>query len=226
MSTLTHSTAHSTALTSHPERVGAIMVGGALVAYGLYGLSRRSRTGAGIALAGLPLLYRGATGYWPLSSFVPDDTRTALGGSRGIHVRESVRIDKPVGEVYRFWRRLENLPRFMENLERVEELDGRRSHWTAVGPGGVPIHWDAEVINDIQDELIAWRSLPGADVVSAGSVQFDRVNDGESTQVTVHLQYEPPAGKAGAFLSWLMGSDPSQTIRADMRRLARVLDTH
>lgn len=213
-------------LTSHPERLGAILVGGTLVAYGLYGLSRRSRAGASIALAGLPLLYRGATGYWPLSSFVPDDTRTALGGSRGIHVRESVRIDKPVGEVYRFWRRLENLPKFMENLERVEERDDQHSRWTAVGPGGVPIHWQAEVINDIPDELIAWRSLPGSDVVSAGSVQFDRVNDGQSTQVTVHLQYEPPAGRAGAFLSWLMGADPSQTIRADMRRLARVLDTH
>lgn len=210
-------------LTSSPERLGTMMVGGALLAYGL---SRRSRSGTGMALAALPLLFRGATGSWPFSTsaFVPNDTRTALGGERGIHVRESVRIEKPVDEVYRFWRRLENLPRFMENLERVEERDGRRSHWTARGPGGLRLEWDAEIINDLENELIAWRSLPDSDVVSAGSVRFDRVRDGQSTQITVRMQYEPPAGRAGAFVSWLMGSEPSQTIREDMRRLKQMLE--
>lgn len=223
LSSFTRFDTDQSSFTSHPERLGSMVVGGALLAYGL---SRRSRSGTGMALAALPLLFRGATGSWPfsVSAFVPGDTRTALAGDRGIHVRESVRIEKPVDEVYRFWRRLENLPRFMDNLERVEERDGRRSHWTAVGPGGLRVEWDAEIINDLENELIAWRSLPESDVVSAGSVRFDRVRNGQSTQITVHMQYEPPAGKAGAFLSWLMGREPSQTIREDMRRLKQMLE--
>jgi uncharacterized membrane protein len=156
--------------------------------------------------------------------FLSDDSRVALSGDRGIHVRESIRLELPVDEVYRFWRRLENLPRFMVNLASVEELDDRRSHWTARGPGGLRLEWDAEIINDIENELIAWRSLPDADVVSAGSVRFDRVRNGQSSQVTVHLQYAPPAGRTGAFVSRLAGREPSQTIREDLRRLKQLLE--
>ena len=86
------------------------------------------------------------------------------------------------------------------------------------------MEWDAEIINDVEDQLIAWRSLPGSDVVSAGSVNFDAVRGGRSTQVSVHLQYAPPAGRAGALLSRLFGREPSQTIREDLRRLKQLLE--
>ena len=99
------------------------------------GVSRRSAIGACLAASSTPLLYRGITGRWPdvLSGYVqPDSTKTALGGERGVHVRESVRMEVPVADVYRFWRRLENLPRFMTHLHRVTESADGTSHWVAV----------------------------------------------------------------------------------------------
>src|SRR5262245_55342762 len=109
----------------------------------LVGASRRSAVGACLAASSAPLLYRGITGHWPdvLNGQGSDDTRVALGGDRGIHVRESVRLEAAVGDVYRFWRRLENLPRFMAHLYRVTEIGDGRSQWVAAGPAGVTVEW-------------------------------------------------------------------------------------
>jgi uncharacterized membrane protein len=148
----------------------------------------------------------------------------ALGGDRGIHVYDAIRLELPVDEVYAYWRRLENLPRFMTHLDRVQETGGGRSRWVAIGPAGMRVEWDAEIINEIDGEILAWRSLPGSDLVSAGSVTFEPVRGGRSTQVTVHLQYSPPAGKAGALIASLFGREPSQAIREDLRRFKQILE--
>jgi uncharacterized membrane protein len=193
----------------------------------IVGASRRSAIGACIAVSSAPLLYRGVTGRWPSvlnGNVQPDSTKTALGGARGVHVRESIRLELPVADVYGFWRRLDNLPRFMRHLTRVTERPGGTSHWVAAGPAGLAIEWDAEVINEIENRVLAWRSLPGSDVVTAGSVNFDAVRGGRSTQVSVHLQYAPPAGKAGALLASLFGREPSQTIREDLRHFKQLLE--
>lgn len=191
------------------------------------GASRRSTAGACLAISSAPLLYRGVTGHWP--SFVGDlagrfDTRTALGGERGVHVRESVRLEVPLSDVYRFWRRLQQLPQFMSHLESVAETSDGRSHWVAKGPGGVRVQWDAEIINEVENQILAWRSLPESDVVTAGSVNFDAVRGGRTTQISVHLQYSPPAGKAGSLVASLFGREPSQTIREDLRHFKQLLE--
>lgn len=129
-----------------------------------------------------------------------------------------------MAEVYRFWRRLDNLPRFMTHLNRVTETPDGKSHWVAEAPAGLAVEWDAEVINERENEVLAWRSLPGSDVVTAGSVNFDEARDGRSTQVSVNLQYAPPAGKAGAFIATLFGVEPSQTVREDLRRFKQLLE--
>jgi uncharacterized membrane protein len=193
----------------------------------LFGASRRSAGGAWLAASSAPLLYRGVTGRWPapLDTYLqPDSTRTALSGARGVHVRESIRLEVPVAEVYQFWRRLENLPRFMSHLDRVTESSDGTSHWVATGPAGLAVEWDARIINEIENKLIAWQSLPGSDVVTAGSVNFDTVRGGRSTQVSVRLQYAPPAGKAGAFIASLFGREPSQTVREDLRHVKHLLE--
>jgi uncharacterized membrane protein len=112
----------------------------------------------------------------------------------------------------------------MSYLDSDREYAADRSHWVAIGPRGVRVEWDAELINEIEDKLIAWRSLPGSDVTTAGSVNFDPVRGGRETQVTVNLQYAPPAGTAGAWVATLFGREPSQTIREDLRRLKQVLE--
>jgi len=183
----------------------------------VYGFSRRSVPGVALAaVAATPFAYRTLVGKWP---FENGSTRTALSGDRGIHVREAMRIDKPISEVYAFWRQLENLPRVLTHLEQVTELGNGRSHWIARGPAGMGVEWDAEIINEVENKVIGWRSLPDSDVVTAGSVNFKPVRDGRATEIAVHLQYEPPAGRAGAFLARIFGGEPSQTIREDLRRL-------
>src|SRR5207248_1701614 len=104
------------------------------------------------------------------------------------------------------------------------DLGHGRSHWIAKGPAGVRVEWDAEIINEVMDKVIGWRSLPGSEIVSAGSVNFRLVRAGRSTQVTVHLQYAPPAGRAGALFAKLFGREPSQTVREDLRRLKQHLE--
>jgi uncharacterized membrane protein len=216
--------AYSSSALTQTNNLIAIGTGAALLTYGAL---RRSPSAAWFMAASVPFLYRGFAGHWPdaFHAFGTNgDTRAALGGERGVRVRESVRLELPVHEVYAFWRSLENLPRFMRYLDSVRQDTADRSHWVAIGPGGLRVEWDAELINEIENELIAWRSLPGSDVTTAGSVHFDSVRGGRETQVTVNLQYSPPAGKAGAWVATLFGREPSQTIREDLRLLKQILE--
>ena len=211
---------------SDTERLASTL-GGALLA--AYGLSQRSRSGAMIAAAGGALIVRGATGFCPGYAAAGidtsrSDTKTALAGSRGTPVETAITIARPHDELYRFWRNLENLPKFMPHLVSVKELGENRSHWVAKAPGGRTVEWDAEIINDDANELIGWRTLEGSDVVSAGSVRF-KPTDSDETMVHVHLQYEPPAGKIGATVAWIFGYGPSQTISEDLRRFKALMET-
>ena len=191
----------------------------------LVGTSRRSTMGACLAMSSVPLLYRGVTGRWPgMDQDANGTTRSALGGTRGVHVRESIRLEYAVDEVYRFWRQLDHLPTFMTHLERVTEEPNGRSHWAARGPAGLLVEWDAEIIDDVPNKRLSWRSLPGADIVTAGSVTFEPVRGGQSAQINVHLQYAPPAGKTVAWLVSLFGRDPGHTIREDLRHFKQVLE--
>jgi len=141
----------------------------------------------------------------------------------GVKVERSVVVGRPVQEVYQFWRNFENLPRFMDHLESVTVIDENRSHWVAKAPAGLRIEWDATIHNEIENELIAWRSLPGADVNNAGSVHFTPTADGR-TEVRVVLSYEPPAGKLGAAVAKLLGEEPSGQVEDDLRRFKQVME--
>ena len=218
------------------ERWLSMVAGGALAAYGL---KRRALPGGTAALAGAALLYRGATGHCDVyqalginragrhgTGTIADqgsDTRQQLGGSAGIHVEEWITINKPVDQVYRFWRNFENLPKFMKHLDSVATREAGVSHWVACGPAGTKVEWDARVINEIDNKLIAWQSLEGSTVSTAGSVNFREIPQG--TEVRVHLQYNPPAGKLGAAVARLFGEEPSVQIREDLQRFKQLMET-
>ena len=210
------------------EKWASIAAGAGLAVYGLSRL--RSNGWLWTGLGGL-LLRRGVTAHCDIyealgvdTSAAASDTRAALGGSRGVNVLESVTINRDISELYRFWRNLENLPRFMRHLESVEKITDSISRWRAKGPGGMTVQWDAEIYNEVPDKLIAWRSLEGSTVVSAGSVNFDVV-PGRGTRVTAHLQYSPPGGRLGARVARLFGRDAGTEIRHDLRRFKRLLET-
>jgi uncharacterized membrane protein len=139
-----------------------------------------------------------------------------------VKVERAITIDRPAHELYAFWRDFENLPRFMEHLESVTVIDATRSHWIARAPVGQRVEWDAEIHNEVPDELIAWRSLPGSEIANAGSVHFTPAGGG--TEVRVVLSYEPPAGRLGDAVARLFGEAPAQQVQDDLRRFKQVME--
>jgi len=143
----------------------------------------------------------------------------------GIRVDKAITIERPPAEVYAFWRRLENLPRFMSHLESVQEQDELHSHWAVKAIAGKVLEWDAEIIEQREGEMISWRSLPGADVDHAGSVWFTPLPGGQGTVVRVELKYVPPAGKTGDWVAKLFRRDAASEIGDDLLRLKTFLET-
>ena len=142
----------------------------------------------------------------------------------GIHVKRAITVGLPVEDVYRFWHNFENLPRFMRHLESVSVIDARRSHWKAKGPAGMTVEWDAEMVEDRPNELIAWRSVQDADVDNEGSVQFRRAPGGRGTEISVDLRYDPPGGKLTAALAKLFHEEPGIQVQDDLHRFKQVLE--
>lgn len=139
-------------------------------------------------------------------------------------VRHAVTINRPSDELYSYWRDFGNLPAFMRHLESVTDLGGGRSHWVTRGPGGAMVEWDAEIVADVPGELIAWRSLPGADVQNAGTVRFIPVPAGRGTEVHVELDYDPPAGSLGAVVAKMFRAEPGQQVRDDLKAFKSVME--
>jgi uncharacterized membrane protein len=214
------------------ERWASLIGGGTLVAFGL---AKKDWKGLGLAALGGGLLWRGATGHCDVYQTLGLNTverekpkgtgrHVSVPYELGIRIDESVRVNKPAGELYRFWRNLENLPKFMDHLDTIQKIDDRKSRWVAVGPAGIKVEWFAEVINDREDRLIGWRSLEGSDVDNAGSVSFRPAPSGIGTDVKVSLQYNPPAGDLGAAVAKLFGQDPRKQVRSDLRCFKHMME--
>jgi uncharacterized membrane protein len=141
-----------------------------------------------------------------------------------IRTRRSIAINRPREELYRYWRDFQNLPKFMYHLESVQLLDDRRSHWVTKGPAGRRVEWDSEITGERPNEMISWRSLEGADVYNAGSVEFEQRPAGRGTIVRVELEYRPPGGIAGTAFAMLFNESPEQQIYDDLRRFKQIME--
>jgi uncharacterized membrane protein len=139
------------------------------------------------------------------------------------HVMLSVDIQRPPADVYRFWRDLSNLPRVMPHLDSVQVLDESQSHWIAKGPGGSRIEWDTEVIDDQPGERLAWRSVDGAAIYSAGSVELHPLG-ARGTRMRIELLCDAPSDSLGLAIARLFGRDPEFGVRLDLRALERLLE--
>ncbi len=213
------------------------ILGGSLAAYSLYsmlkGMKDREPAKAGmmggLSVLGGALMYRGVSGLLgegaPTQIRPGDNPAASVQHNEGVKVEESVVVDCSPKELYEYWRHIENLPSIMQHLRSVVAIDDKRSHWTVQGPMGSSVEWDAEVYTDEPGSLISWRSLPGAEVDNAGSVQFEDLGDSHGTTVTVMIKYAPPGGKLGALVSELLGDDPAKQIRHDLRRFKRMMES-
>lgn len=143
----------------------------------------------------------------------------------GIRIEKSVIINRDRADLYHFWRNFRNLPQIMNHLEEVSVLSPTRSHWVAKAPVGTKVEWDAEVTHDLENELIAWRSLEGATVANAGSVRFLHFAE-HVTEVRVSLEYAPPGGWLGAFIATLFGENPEQQITEDLVQFKHMMESN
>lgn len=153
------------------------------------------------------------------------DTIKDVAQPQFVRVKKSITINRPADEVYNFWHNFENLPRFMSHLESVHVMGERRSHWKAKAPGGKTVEWDAEVTHDIPNQLIAWRSLQGADIPNSGGVEFKPAPGDRGTEVHVELHYEAPAGKIGVAVAKMFGEEPRIQVSDDLRAFKQVMET-
>jgi uncharacterized membrane protein len=140
-------------------------------------------------------------------------------------IGRTVTINRPRAEVYAFWRALENLPQFMENIVSISALDAKRSHWVVQAPAGKTVEWDALIVEDIPDQLISWKSAEDSDITHSGHIEFRDAQAGRGTEVTATILYDPPAGALGKIAAKLFQEEPKIQTRRDLRRLKQLLET-
>ncbi len=202
--------------TSTEARLASLVGGAALIT-----LAARDRSwrGVGLALAGAPLVWRGATGSWPIHRTAAEPSVESVPAP----IQVSLTIGRPRQELWEFYRRLENLPRFMRHLESVEDLGNGRSHWVAKSPVGLRVDWEAEIVGESEGRYLAWRSLPGSRVHNVGSVHFEDAPAGRGTVVRVEMEARP-----GNALARTMGRalDPmtEQQVHEDLRRFKNLME--
>lgn len=201
------------------ERRGSVIAGAILIAAVFFRMSWRGKLA--LLLGGF-LVQRGVTGHCAVYQRLGLNT-AVRGGGRGLHVEKTIRVERPAQELFGFWRHLENLPQIMPHLESVQEKGERLSHWVVKGPAGQRVEWDAQIIREHPGQMIAWQSLPGAEVENAGSVWFKPM-DG-ATEVKVAMQYNPPGGELGAAVASLLGESPEQQLEDDLRRFKEMMES-
>lgn len=136
----------------------------------------------------------------------------------------AVTINRPIGEVYGYFRDFAKLPTFMENVERIDVLDDKRSHWVVKGPAGARLEWDARLTEEEPERLLAWTSEEGADIANSGRVEFfDRGDRG--TVVIATILYDPPGGVIGKVIAKMFQREPAIQARRDLRRFKQLMET-
>lgn len=144
---------------------------------------------------------------------------------KGIKVEKSIVVNRPVTEVYQFWHNFENLPLFMRHVKKVKVLSPGKTHWTIHAPAKTTIEWDAEIIEEQENQFISWHSLAGSEVANAGTVHFAATPDGKGTEVHLSLHYDPPGGVLGKYVAIFFGEDPEDAIAADLQQFKTLMES-
>jgi uncharacterized membrane protein len=201
----------------HEWRPASRLIGGAAGASLLLsGLGRGGLLGRALAIGGGALLVRAAVNV-PLSRLV------GLGKAPApVELRKTFFVEAPVEDVFSFFTRVENFPRFMQHVRQVKPLPDGRSHWVVEGPVGIPVQWDAEITRMVQNEVFAWKTSEGSPIRHAGIARFERANHG--TRVDMRVTYQPVAGVVGHAVATLLGANPKRALDEDMLRFKSLIE--
>jgi ribosome-associated toxin RatA of RatAB toxin-antitoxin module len=133
-------------------------------------------------------------------------------------VEKSIEVNVPVRTAYDQWSQFEEFPRFMEGVEEVRQLDDKRLHWRAQ-IAGKQEEWDAEIIEQVPDQRIVWRSTSGAQ--NDGTVTFEPI-DANRTRVMLRLDYHPQSfmEKAGDALGFV-----STRVEGNLKRFKEFIES-
>jgi uncharacterized membrane protein len=133
-------------------------------------------------------------------------------------VQRTIDVSVPIRTAYNQWTQFEEFPRFMDNVKSVKQLDDRRLHWVA-DIGGKETEWDAEIVDQVPDRRVAWRSTAGTP--NDGTVTFEAAGP-EMTKVTVAIEAEPtdPVEKTGIAIGML-----DRQVAGDLERFKKFIET-
>lgn len=190
-------------------------------AYILYnGLSHKDKDITKSSIGGAMLL-RGLSGYCPIYDAV-DHLKNDK--AHNVNIRVNSVINKPLSEVYAFWRNLENLPKFMNHLESVTSVNHTISEWKAKGPAGIgKLTWKAEIIKDEKEKLLSWHSLPDASIENTGKIVFKP--KGKATELDITISYRAPLGIAGESAAKLLNPFFEKMVKDDILNLKTYLES-
>jgi uncharacterized membrane protein len=146
-------------------------------------------------------------------------------GDKGALVGRSTTISLPRQDVYARWRDFTRFPDFMDNVRSVEKVDDKVSRWTIEAPGGTSVELLTELTHDVPGERIAWRSVEGSQITTAGEAIFSDAPPGRGTVVSLVMTYDPPAGALGKLVAKLFQREPAIQARRDLRRFKQLLET-
>ncbi|MBW8910839.1 MAG: SRPBCC family protein [Sphingomonas sp.] len=158
------------------------------------------------------------------SRAVDEATEALIENKGNALVGRTVTINRPIGELFSYFRDFANLATFMENVERIDVLDDRRSHWVVKAPGGKTVEWTSVVTEEAPNSFIAWASEQGADVANSGRVDFRDAGD-RGTVVSATILYDPPAGTIGKLVAKIFQREPAIQARRDLRRFKQLMET-
>jgi uncharacterized membrane protein len=164
-----------------------------------------------------------------------DQTRHATGHDTGSYeipqpaeglsrLSAIITVNKPVEEVYFFWKDPRNLPRFMNSLESVHPITDRLSHWKIKAPAGMSVEFDAEIVTDNPNEMIEWRSVDASDVENTGTVRFRSAAGNRGTEVELEAEFKPKGGPLGARVARAMSMVPKTNLMNDLRRFKQLIE--
>ena len=160
-----------------------------------------------------------------VSDAPPWTYRDRPSGNKGDLVGRSQTINRPRQEIYQRWRDFTRFPEFMDNVRIVESIGEKQSRWIIEGPAGKTVELLTEITHDVPGERIAWRSVEGSEIETAGEVLFKDAAPGRGTVVTLVLTYDPPGGALGKMAAKLLRREPAIQARLDLRRFKQLMET-
>jgi uncharacterized membrane protein len=186
---------------------------------GINALRNFRRGGFSLLLPAGFLLWRGATGYCPVNNWIGRNTAES---PKSFELTKSVRISRDRSEVYNYWRGLENLPMIMKHINRVEKISDNQYHWEATF-NNQKFNWNAEILEDLPNQRISWRSLQPSDVDNSGSVEFNEVPEG--TEVKVTMIYRPAESEGGYLIASVLNPLFKQIVKQDLNDFKRNVES-